>query len=153
MAVNAEYAGRSYPASAPYEIGLEKVREFATAIGDANPAYHDLAAARALGYPSLVAPPTFVFTVTFAATRAAIEDPGLGLDYSRVVHGEQRFAYTRPLVAGDRITVSTTLESVRSVAGNDMVTARCDVLDEAGDQVATTWSVLVARGTADGGNA
>jgi acyl dehydratase len=148
VTLNLEYAGRSYPPSDPYEVGVEKIREFATAIGDDNPAYHDVAAARALGHRSLVAPPTFVFTVAFAATQVAVGDPGLGLDYTRVVHGDQRFSYVRPLVAGDRIQVTTTLESVRSVAGNDMVTARCDVTDESGAPVVSTWSMLVARGTA-----
>jgi acyl dehydratase len=148
VALNQDYAGRSYPAGETYEVGLEKIREFATAIGDDNPAYHDVAAAQALGHRSLVAPPTFAFVITFAATRVAIADPGLGLDYSRVVHGEQRFSYTRPLVAGDRVRVTTTLESVRSAAGNDMVTARCDVADEAGEHVVSAWSTLVARGTA-----
>ncbi len=111
MALNQDYAGRTYAPSSVYEVGSEKIREFATAIGDANPAYHDVAAARALGYPGLVAPPTFVFLVTLAASQAAISDPGLGLDYSRVVHGDQRFGYTRPLVAGDRIRTTATLES------------------------------------------
>lgn len=148
MAVNPEYAGRAYPSSRPYDVGAEKIREFATAIGDDNPAYHDLDAARALGHAGLVAPPTFVFSITFAATRVAIADPGLGLDYSRVVHGDQRFAYVRPIVAGDLLEVTTTLESVRSVAGNDMVTARSEVTDAAGELVVTTWSTLVARGAA-----
>ncbi len=147
MALNPGYAGRTYPPSPPYEVGVEKIREFATAIGDDHPAYHDLDAARALGHDSLVAPPTFVFSIAFAATRVAVADPGLGLDYSRVVHGDQRFAFVRPVVAGDRLQVTTTLESVRSVAGNDMVTARSEVTDESGELVVTTWSTLVARGT------
>lgn len=148
MALNPDYAGRTYPPSRPYEVGVEKIREFATAIGDDNPAYHDLDAARALGHPSLVAPPTFVVGIAFAATDVALKDPGLGLDFSRVVHGDQRFSYLRPVVAGDRLQVTTTLESVRSVAGNDMVTARGEVTDATGELVVTTWSTLVARGTA-----
>ena len=148
MALNQDYAGRTYAPSSVYEVGSEKIRQFATAIGDANPAYHDVAAARALGYPGLVAPPTFVFLVTLAASQAAISDPGLGLDYSRVVHGDQRFSYTRPLVAGDRIRTTATLEALRSAAGNDMVTTRCEVTDESGEPVAVTWMTLVARGTA-----
>jgi acyl dehydratase len=151
MALNLQYEGRTYPPGPVYEVGVEKVREFARAIGDLNPAYHDVAAARALGYPDVVAPPTFATTITMPATAPAISDPGLGLDYSRVVHGEQRFAYTRPLVAGDRVTVAVTLESLRVAAGNDMVTARCDVTDEHGGHVVTTWGTLVARGTASEG--
>ena len=148
MALNLGYEGRSYPAGRVYEVGVEKLREFARAIGDTNPAYHDAAAARALGHSEVVAPATFVMSITMAATGAVIGDPGLGLDYTRVVHGEQRFAYTRPLMAGDKVRVVVTLESLRVAAGNDMVTARCDVTDEHGDHVVTTWGTLVARGTA-----
>ncbi|HEY7857782.1 MAG TPA: MaoC family dehydratase N-terminal domain-containing protein [Candidatus Nanopelagicales bacterium] len=148
MALNLDYEGRSYPAGPVYEVGVEKLREFARAIGDTNPAYHDAAAARALGHADVLAPPTFVMIITMAATGAVIGDPGLGLDYTRVVHGEQRFAYTRPLMAGDKVRVVVTLESLRVAAGNDMVTARSDVTDEHGEHVVTTWGTLVARGTA-----
>src|SRR3954464_3719865 len=86
------FAGRSYPATPAYEVGVEKIREFADAIGDANPAYHDREAVRALGHPDVIAPPTFPVVLTFRDSRAIIEDPELGIDYSRVVHGEQRFA-------------------------------------------------------------
>lgn len=67
MALDQSFVGRSYPATAPYEVGREKIREFAEAIGDAAPAYTDAEAARALGYPDVIAPPTFVFSITFRA--------------------------------------------------------------------------------------
>jgi acyl dehydratase len=148
MALNQDYEGRVFPPDFSYEVGLEKIREFATAIGDENPAYHDVAAAQALGYSSLVAPPTFAFVVTSRAMSPVIGDPGLGLDYTKVVHGEQRFSYLRPLVAGDRVQVTSTIERLRSAAGNDMVTVRSDVADQTGALVVTTWGTLVARGTA-----
>ena len=151
MALNQDYLGRTYAPTAVYEVGSEKIRQFATAIGDTNPAYHDLAAAQALGYSGLVAPPTFVFVITQAAAQEAIADPGLGLDYSRVVHGDQRFRHARPLVAGDRIRTTVTLDSLRSAAGHDLVTTRCELTDEAGRQVAEAWMTLVARGTAEAG--
>ncbi|HET8970578.1 MAG TPA: MaoC family dehydratase N-terminal domain-containing protein [Candidatus Nanopelagicales bacterium] len=146
MALNLEYAGRSYPPGEAYEIGLEKVREFAAAVGEEHPAHHDPAAAAALGHPGVLAPPTFAFSIAMAAMAPVLADPGLGLDYSRVVHGDQRFRYVRPLRAGDRVRASATLESLRTVAGNDMVTVRCDIADESGAPVVTTWTVLVARG-------
>ncbi len=148
MALNPALVGREYPLSRPYVIGREKVREFATAIGDANPVSHDIEAARALGYPDLVAPATFAFVITHTAMGEAMFDPDLGLDYSRVVHGEQRFTYARPLVAGDVITVRATIDGIRSVAGNDMLTLRSDALDSDGAVVVSTTSVIVARGTA-----
>jgi acyl dehydratase len=128
-----------------YEVGREKIREFADAVGDPNPAYHDLGVARALGHPDLVAPPTFAVVATRRPQLAVIEDDELGLDFSRVVHGDQRFVYSRPIVAGDRLVVTASIDSVRSVAGNDILSIRSDVSDEAGEPVATVWATLVAR--------
>ena len=79
-----------------------------------------------------------------------IADPELGLDYSRVVHGEQRFVITRPIRAGDRLTVTVTVENIRAAAGNDMITTRGDVTTVDGEPVFTAYSTLVARGTAGG---
>jgi acyl dehydratase len=151
MALNTGFIGRTYPPSAPYEVGREKIREFATAIGDQNPAYHDVAAARALGHADVVAPPTFPFVITHRAMDVALFDPDLGLEYSQVVHGDQRFAYTRPVVAGDVLVVHGTIENIRSMAGNDLLTFRGDVTTTAGEPVVSAWSVIVSRGTAQEG--
>lgn len=151
MPLNQEYVGRSYPPSPVYVVGREKVREFATAIGDQNPAYHDVAAAQSLGYPDVVAPPTFAFVLAMRALGTAMFDPGLGLDYSRVVHGEQRFVYNRPIVAGDALVVTATIESIRAVAGNDILTTRSEIATEAGEPVVTAYNVIVSRGTAQEG--
>ena len=148
MALNPEFLGKVYPASPPYEVGREKIREFATAIGDMNPAYHDEVAARSLGHRDLIAPLTFPFVITMRAMAAVMFDPDLGLDYSRVVHGEQRFAYTRPLMAGDRVVVTSTIQDIRAAAGNDILTTRSDVHTEDGELIVTTWALTVARGTA-----
>ena len=149
MALNAALVGRTYPPTDPYLVGREKVREFADAVGDTNPASHDVAAARALGYSDVVAPPTFAFVVAYAGSSKAALDPDLGLDYSRVVHGEQRFVFERPIVAGDSLVATATIEAVRAVAGNDILTTRVDLDTEAGEHVATTYTVIVARGTAE----
>lgn len=146
MALNLEFVGRVYPPSPAYVVGREKIREFATAIGDLNPACHDVAAARALGYADLVAPPTFAVVIAMKAATAAVKDPALGLDYSRVVHGEQRFSFVRPIVAGDQLQVTVTIEALRTMAGNDMVTTRGDIATLDGEAVASATSLLIARG-------
>jgi acyl dehydratase len=146
MPIDPSYAGRTYPPTDPYEVGVEKIREFAAAIGDPNPAYRDREAAKALGHPDVIAPPTFPFVLTFRASRVVVDDPDLGIDYSRVVHGEQRFAQARPVRAGDTLTVTVTLETVRSAGGHDMLTSRSDVATVDGEQVVTAWSTLVVRG-------
>lgn len=146
MALNPDLVGRTYPPSQVYVVGREKVREFAVAIGDTNPVSVDEAAAAAAGFADLVAPPTFAFVITHVAMASAMFDPDLGLDYSRVVHGEQRFEYRRPLVAGDEVRVAASIEAIRTAAGNDMLTLRSDVLDPSGEIIVSTHSVIVARG-------
>ncbi len=148
MGLNAELVGKRYPTTEPYLVGREKVREFATAIGDSNPNYHDLEVARANGYPDLIAPPTFPFVLTIKAMAGAMFDPELGVDYSRIVHGEQSFEYARPLVAGDEVVVKASLESISIAGRNEFLVTRADVETVAGERVVTTRSVLVSRGTA-----
>jgi acyl dehydratase len=148
MPVDQSYVGRVYPPTAPYEVGREKIREFADAVHDTNPAYRDPAAARALGYDDVIAPPTFAILLTLKAGHQVITDPDFGIDYSRVVHGEQRFVHERPVRAGDVLQVVITVESIRSAAGNDVVTTRADVRTTDGEAVLTAYSTIVARGTA-----
>ena len=88
-------SGVSILPTSPYEVGREKIREFADAVGDMNPVYRDPAAARALGYPDVIAPPTFPIVLTLTAGHQVITDPDFGLDYSKVVHGEQRFVHSQ----------------------------------------------------------
>ena len=148
MAMNPALIGKTYPASEPYEVGREKIREFADAIGDDNAAYRDIEAAKALGYTDVVAPPTFPVVLSFVAGRQVIGDPELGIDYSRVVHGEQRFEYSRPIQAGDRLTATVTIEDIRSAAGNEILTMRSAASDADGKPVVDIVTVLVVRGTA-----
>jgi acyl dehydratase len=145
MALDQSFVGRSYPPTAAYEVGREKIREFAEAIGDPHPAYTDPDAAKALGHPDVIAPPTFAFTLTYAAAGVVVQDPELGIDYGRVVHGDQKFAYARPIRSGDRLTVVSTIEAVRSMAGNDILDVRGEVHDASGEHVVTAWTKLVAR--------
>ncbi|MGW1296780.1 FAS1-like dehydratase domain-containing protein [Streptomyces sp. NPDC002533] len=145
MALDQSFVGRTYPPTPAYEVGREKIREFAEAVGDTHPAYVDREAARALGHADVIAPPTFVFSITYRAAGAVVQDPQLGLDYSRVVHGDQKFSYVRPVRAGDRLTVTSTIESIKSMAGNDVLDIRGDVHDETGELVVTAVTKLVAR--------
>jgi len=148
MSVDPTFIGRVYPPTDPYEVGREKIREFADAVSDPNPAYRDPAAARALGYPDVIAPPTFAIAVTMRAGHQVIMDPELGIDYSRVVHGEQRFVHHRPIHAGDLLRVVVSVEDIRQAAGNDIVTTKSDVQTVDGEAVLSAHSTIVARGTA-----
>ena len=143
MPLDPAFAGRSWPATEPYLVGREKIREFATAIGATDALHHDPEAAKAAGYPDVVAPPTFPTVVTMAASRQIISDPELGMDYTRVVHGDQRFQYVRPVVAGDALVCVNTVEEITRRGGQDFITTPTDVTTADGGPVGKGWSKLV----------
>jgi len=144
--VNPDLQGRSYPPTAPYLVGREKVREFARAVGSADPLSLDVDAARAAGFADVVAPPTFPVVVQEATLAQLLGDPEAGIDFSRVVHGEQRFRFSRPIVAGDELAAVLTVTSVKTLGGNAMVTAESAISDREGAPVVTAISTLVVRG-------
>lgn len=150
MTPSAAYAGREYPVTAPYAVGREKLREFAAAVGATHPVHHDLVAARGAGYPDLVAPVTFAVVVAQAAEAQYVQDPGAGIDFSRVVHADERFVHHRPIVAGDELVTVLHVDAVRERAGITMVTTRCEIFAQADDgarePVSTVTSSLVVRG-------
>ncbi len=148
MPVNPDLQGRSYPATPPYLVGREKVREFARAVLATSPLHLDVEAAKAAGYPDVVAPPTFPVVVQEHTLAQLLADADAGVDFARVVHGDQRFDYTRPVVAGDELTATMTVTSVKSLGGNSMVTASSEIVDAAGEHVVTAVSTLVVRGDA-----
>ena len=144
MSINPEFIGRTYPPTQVYSVGREKIREFATALGDTASCYFEVDSARALGYPDLVAPPTFAIVVTMKAGEQGVFDPELALDYTRVVHGEQKFVHQRPIFAGDQLTSSVSVDSIRSAAGNDMIMVKAQVHFNSGELVSTVYSLLVS---------
>ncbi|GII53445.1 UPF0336 protein [Planotetraspora thailandica] len=148
MALNRDFVGRTFEASAPYEVSRVKIKEFAAAIGDHNPIYHDKDAAVAAGHPDVVAPPTFPIVFTLTGAGGALSDPDLGLNYAMVVHGEQRFEYQRPVYAGDRLVCTSTVTEIRSVGRNEFLTIRSDVTSTGGELVCRTYNTIVERGGA-----
>ncbi len=135
-----------YPPTAPYLVGREKVREFARAVLSASPLHLDPEAARAAGYTDVVAPPTFAVVVQEATLAQLLADGEAGVDFSRVVHGDQRFTYTRPIVAGDELAATLTVAAVKQLGGHSMVTASSEIVDADGEHVVTAVSTLVVRG-------
>ncbi|KAA2264770.1 MaoC family dehydratase [Solihabitans fulvus] len=146
MALDQSFIGRSYPPSPVYEVSREKIREFADAIGETGAVHRDTEAARAAGYPDVIAPPTFAVLISMKANDVIINDPDLGLDYSRVVHGDQAFVHHRPIRAGDRLVAVAHVDDVQTRAGNDMLTVRAELSTEDGEPVTTTRALLVSRG-------
>ncbi|WP_111719512.1 MaoC family dehydratase N-terminal domain-containing protein [Homoserinimonas sp. OAct 916] len=146
MSVNPDIAGRTFAPVAPYLVGREKIREFSRAVFATHPINHDPEAARAAGYADVVAPPTFPVVVQEATLAQLLAEPDAGIDFTRVVHGDQRFTFTRPIVAGDELTATLTVASVKSLGGHSMVTAVSEIVDQAGAHVVTATSTLVVRG-------
>ncbi|WP_402461987.1 FAS1-like dehydratase domain-containing protein [Isoptericola aurantiacus] len=145
------YAGREYPATEAYAVGREKLREFSTAVGADHPAHHDIVAARGLGYPDLVAPPTFAVVIAQRAESQYVADPAAGIDFSRVVHADEGFTHHRPIVAGDELRTVLHVDSITQRAGISMISTRCEIYAaggegaELGEHVASVTSSLVVR--------
>lgn len=148
MALNRDYIGRSATSKDPFEVTRNDIRRFALAIGDTNPAYQDPEAAKALGHRDVVAPPTFLISAsTGEAGGGFISDPELGLNYSLVVHGEERFEFHRPVYAGDVLETTTRIADIRDAGRNELMTLVSEITSN-GERVATVSNTIVSRGTA-----
>ncbi len=144
--MNPALQGRVFPPTQPYLVGREKIREFARAVFATGAVYSDPSAAAALGYRDVVAPATFPVVIQERTLEQLLAEPDSGIDFSRVVHGDQRFDYTRPVVAGDELTATLTVSSVKSLGAHSMVTAESKIVDASGAHVVTAISTLVVRG-------
>ena len=144
--MNPDVQGRSYPATAPYLVGREKVREFARAVLATDPQHTDPDAARALGYSDVVAPPTFAMVIQDLTLQQLLAEPDAGIALERTIHAEQRFRYTRPIVAGDELTGQLSITAVRAVGKGAMVTSEAEITDASGAHVVTATSVLLIGG-------
>ncbi len=145
MSVNPALIGRSFPPTPPYLVGREKVREFSRAVFATSPINLDPVAARAAGYADVVAPPTFAVVVQEATLAQLLAEEEPSLDFSRVVHGDQQFTFSRPIVAGDELTAVVTVTAIKSLGGNSMMTAESAISDASGEHVVTAVSTLVVR--------
>lgn len=146
MPVNPDLVGRVFAPTLPYLVGREKIREFAKATFATSALSFDVAAAQAAGYSDLVAPPTFAVVVQEATLAQLLAEPDAGIDFTRVVHGNQQFSFSRPIVAGDELTATLSVASVKTLGGHAMVTAESSIVDVAGKHVVTAISTLVVRG-------
>lgn len=147
--MNPDLVGRDFPPTAPYLVGREKVREFARATFSEAPQHTDPEAARALGYPDVVAPPTFAMVIQDLTLQQLLSAEDAGIELHRLVHAEQRFDYTRPIVAGDELVAQLAITGIRTLGGNAMVTSEARITDADGAHVVTATSVLLVGGGAE----
>jgi acyl dehydratase len=141
--VNPELVGRDFPPTTPYLVGREKVREFARAVFADDPQHLDPAAAQALGYSDVVAPPTFAIVVAESTLKQLLGEPDSGIVLQNVLHAEQKFRYSRPIVAGDELTAKLAVTGIRAMGAAAMVTSESEITDAAGDHVVTATSILL----------
>lgn len=146
MSVNTAFAGRTMPPVGPFGVDAALIAEFAAAVGAHDPIHFDAEAARAKGYLDVVAPPTMAVRFEQQSQAAYVSDPDAGIDFSRVVHGEQSFTHHRPIVAGDVLTGTTTVTSIREAGGHAMITVTTELTDDDAAAVCTAVSTIVVRG-------
>ena len=143
MALKKDAVGKTYP-PVSYAVGREKVREFASAVGEEAPVHHDPEAARAAGYADVVAPPMFAVVYCGRAIGRALFDPDIGIDFSRMVHGGQEFAWGPPVVAGDEIATEVEVKDVSERGGLQFFVFESRSTNQDGETVCTgTWTNIV----------
>jgi acyl dehydratase len=143
MPVNADVIGKSYPA-AVYAVGREKVREYARAVGETDALYLDVEAARAAGHADVVAPPMFVVVYAMGAVAQGMFDPDVGIDFARLVHAGQEFAWGPLVVAGDEISTTVSVKDVSERRGSGIFVFESVSENQRGETVCTgTWSNVV----------
>ena len=147
MPLNTDLIGKTYD-EIDFVIERDAVNRFVDAIGERDPIYRDPEAAKAAGYAEQVAPPTFITVIQIQTSGQVVLDQELGLDYSRVVHGEQAYRYERPLFVGDHLKATPRLANIQTRKSNEFLTIESEVHDAAtGELLLTTRSTLISRGT------
>lgn len=145
MPVNVETQGRTYGPFEAYEVTRGKIREFADAVDARSGAHFSPQVAAAEGYADVVAPTTFAVLIAQQAEFHVVQDPEVGVDFSKVVHADERFTHHRPIVAGDVIRASVTIDAITQRAGLSMVTTRAELVDADDAPVSTVVSTLAVR--------
>ena len=127
--LNPDSVGRTFHSANPVTVTQAEISAFAGVLGESD---------------TSVAPPTFSIRISLTESQSILSDPEIGLDWSRLVHGDQKFEMRRPIVAGDVLSCDSTIESYKVISGNEIVTVRSDLFGE-GKLVASSWSTLVVR--------
>jgi acyl dehydratase len=138
--------GKTYPPF-EYEVGREKIREYANAVGETNPVFHDPQAAKSAGFANVVAPPMFCVVYSAGAMGPAILDPELGINLMMMVHGGQEFEWGTPVVAGDRITTTAKIKDIYDKKDMKFYVFESESKNQDGDTtVKATWTNIVRGG-------
>lgn len=143
MALKTDSVGKSWPAH-EYEVGREKIREYAQVIGLENPVYFDAEAAREAGYRGVVAPPMFVVVYAAGAMGPVLFDPDVAMDFAAMVHGGQEFEWGEPVISGDLISTVTTCKEIFAKDGKGFYVFETESKNQDGELVCrATWTNIV----------
>jgi len=143
MPVNREAIGKQYPPTT-YEVGLEKIREYANAVGQTEPVHHDREVARSAGFRDVVAPPMFAVVYSSPALGPAVLDPEVGINFAAMVHGGQEFVWGEPVCAGDEITTRASVREIYEKDGKGFYVFESVSTNQDGDEVVRgTWTNIV----------
>lgn len=143
MPVETKAVGKEYPAT-NYEVGLEKIREYANAVGQGEAVHHDRDAAKAAGFRDVVAPPMFTVVYSSPAMGPAILDPDVGINFAAMVHGGQEFVWGEPVCAGDTITTTAKVSEIFEKDGKGFYVLESASANQDGDEVVRgTWTNIV----------
>jgi len=145
VAHSTEAVGRVF-APVSYAVGREKIREYATAVGETNPLHSDLDAARAAGHADVVAPPMFAVVYTSPAIGPAFLDPAVGMDFARMVHGAQEFTWGPLVVAGDEIVTEVEVAEISARGGMGFYVFESRSDNQRGERVCTGKWTCIVRG-------
>jgi acyl dehydratase len=143
MAPNTAAVGKSYP-PVTYAVGREKIREYASAVGETNPLHLDFEAAREAGHADVVAPPMFAVVYSAQAVAPGLFDPEVGIDFARMLHAGQEFLWGPLVVAGDEITTTALVKDISERGGMNFFVFETVSVNQQGETVATgTWTQIV----------
>ena len=138
--------GKAYEPTS-YAVGREKIREYASAVGETNPLHFDVEAARAAGYDDVVAPPMFAVVYAARSVAPALFDPDVGIDFARMLHAGQEFEWGPPVVAGDEITTTASVKDIDERGGMNFFVFESVSKNQRGETVCTgTWTQIVRDG-------
>ena len=143
MPVKTEAKGKVYPPF-EYEVGKEKIAEYARAVGEDNPVYFDREQARAAGFRDIPAPPMFAVVYSMGSVGPGLFDPDVGIDFAMMVHGGQEFAWGDPVCSGDTISTATTVKDIFEKDGRGFYVFQSVSSNQLGQEVVRgTWTNIV----------
>ena len=143
MPVDDSAVGKEYP-PATYEVGLEKIREYANAVGETSDVHRDREAAKAAGFRDVPAPPMFAVVYSSSAVIPAFFDAEVGMDFARMVHGGQEFAWGEPVCSGDVITTVASVKDIHEKGGMGFYVFESLSTNQDGQEVVRgTWTNIV----------